>query len=161
MTPSHENLHAHQAQHGIFFHPKNAISHNRDISAAWTTFDRDKSDGFTQASVTRLNDSIRTYVRAILGSQAQTRTNILSAGPGFDAKKQFLANVEDSISSPADIPNSPLRSLQPAIQSRDVCLPDMGRGKEALRSRQQTTSRSGIGRERPRPDRRIYWRVPD
>ena len=27
-----------------------------------------------------------------------------------------------------------------AIQSRDACLPDMGRGKEVLRSRQKTTS---------------------
>ena len=63
MTPSHEEYrHSHQAQHGISFHPMDAIRHNRDISAAWTTFVLDKSDGFTQASVTRLNDSIRTYV---------------------------------------------------------------------------------------------------
>ena len=106
MTPSHEYRHAHQAQHGIFFHPMEAIRHKRDISTAWTTFVLDKSDGFTQACVTRLNDSIRTYVWAILGSQAQTRSNILSAGTGFDAQKQFLANVEDSISSPVDIPSS-------------------------------------------------------
>ena len=43
---------------------------------------------------------------AILGSQTQTRSNILSAGTGFDAQKQLLANVEDSISSPVDIPSS-------------------------------------------------------
>ena len=55
-TPSHEYKHAHQAQHGIFFHPMNAIRHKRDISAAWTTFVLDKSDGFTQVDVTRLND---------------------------------------------------------------------------------------------------------
>ena len=87
MTPSHEYRHAHQAQHGIFFNPMDAIRHNRDISAAWTTFVLDKSDGFTQAGVTRLNDSIRTYAWAILGSQAQTRSNILIAGTGFDAQK--------------------------------------------------------------------------
>ena len=106
MTPSHEYRHAHQAQHGIFFHPMDAIRHNRDISAAWTTFVLDKSDGFTQARVTRRNDSIRTYVWAILELQAQTRSNILSAGTGFDAQTQFLANIEDSISSPVDISNS-------------------------------------------------------
>ena len=66
----------------------------------------DKSEGFTQAGVERLNDSIRTYVWAILGAQAQTRSNILKAGTGFDAQKQFLANVEDAIASPVDIPSS-------------------------------------------------------
>ena len=80
-----------------------AIRHKRDISAAWTTFVLDKSNGFTQAGVTRLNDSIRTYVWAILGLQAQTCSIILRAGTGFDAQKQFLANVEDS---PVDIPSS-------------------------------------------------------
>ena len=121
MTPSHEYRHAHQAQHGIFFHPKDAISHNRDISAAWTTFVLDKSDGFAQADVTRLNDSIRTYVWAILGSQAQTRTNILSAGTGFVAQKQFLANVEDSISSPGE--NSAVRIHTIGFRVRDWALP--------------------------------------
>ena len=66
----------------------------------------DKSEGFTQAGVERLNDSIRTYVWAILGAQAQTRSNILRVGTGFDAQKQFLANVEDAIASPVDIPSS-------------------------------------------------------
>ena len=66
----------------------------------------DKSEGFTKAGVERLNDSIRTYVWAILGAQAHTRSNILKAGTGFDAQKQFLANVEDAIASPVDIPAS-------------------------------------------------------
>lgn len=66
----------------------------------------DKSDGFTQAGVVRLNDSIRTYVWAILGAQAQTRSNILKVGTGFDAQKQFTANLEDAIASPVDIPSS-------------------------------------------------------
>ena len=54
----------------------------------------------------RLNDSIRTYVWAILGAQAQTRSNILKTGTGFDAQKQFLADIEDAIASPVDIPSS-------------------------------------------------------
>ena len=97
--------HAHYSD-GPFFHPMDAIRHNRDISGAWTMFIPDKSEGFTQAGVERLNDSIRTYVWAILGAQAQTRSNILKAGTGFDAQKQFLANVEDAIASPVDIPSS-------------------------------------------------------
>ena len=92
--------HAHYSD-GPFFHPMDAIRHNRDISGAWTIFIPDKSEGFTQAGVERLNDSIRTYVWAILGAQAQTRSNIFKAGTGFDAQKQFLANVEA-----VDIPSS-------------------------------------------------------
>ena len=66
----------------------------------------DKSEGFTQAGVELLNDSMRTYVWAILGAQAQMRSNILKAGKGFDTQKQFLANVEDAIASPVGIPSS-------------------------------------------------------
>ena len=73
---------------------------------AWRTFILDKSDGFTRPGVERLNDSIRTYVWAILGAQAQTRTGILGVGTAFDAQKQFLANIEDAISSPVDLPSA-------------------------------------------------------
>ena len=45
---------------GPFFHPKDTIRHNRDISGAWTMFILDKSEGFTQAGVEHLKDSIRT-----------------------------------------------------------------------------------------------------
>ena len=54
----------------------------------------------------RFNDSIRTYVLAIVEGQAQTRSNILQTGTGFDAQKQFLANIEDAIASPVNIPSS-------------------------------------------------------
>jgi hypothetical protein len=73
---------------------------------AWKTFILDRSEGFTRPGVERLNDSIRTYVWAILGAQAQTRTGILGSGTAFDAQKQFLANVEDAISSPVDLPSA-------------------------------------------------------
>ena len=98
MEPPGAYRHAHYSD-GPFFHPMDAIRHNRDISGAWTMFIPDKSEGFTPAGVERLNDSIRTYVWAILGAQAQTRSNIHKAGTGFDAQKQFLANVEDAIPS--------------------------------------------------------------
>ena len=73
---------------------------------AWMTYLLDNSNGFTKAGVERLNDSIRTYVWAILGAQSQTRSDILKAGMGCDAQKQFLANVEDAIVAPVDIPSS-------------------------------------------------------
>ena len=41
---------------------------------------------------------------AILGAQGQTRTGILGEETAFDAQKQFLANFEDAISAPVDIP---------------------------------------------------------
>ena len=116
MEPSGTYRHAHYSD-GPFFHPKDSIRHNRDISRAWTTFILDKSDGFTQAGVERLNDSIRTYVWAIVGAQAQTRSNFLKAGTGFDAQKQFMANIEDAIASPVDIPSSIARS-----KDAPVCL---------------------------------------
>ena len=59
-----------------------------------------------EPSVERINDSIRTYHWAILGSQSQTRTDILGSGTAFDAQKQFLANVEDAINSPVDFSQS-------------------------------------------------------
>ena len=102
MTPSGAYRHVQVAQ-GPPFHPKDAMRHNLDISGAWTTFVLQKSEGFTQAGVERLNDSIRTYVWAILGAQPQTRSNILKTGTGFDAQKQFRAAIEDS---PVDIPSS-------------------------------------------------------
>ena len=51
----------------------------------------------------RLNDSIRTYVWAILGAQAQAQSNILKTGTGCDSQEQFLANIEDAIDIPSSI----------------------------------------------------------
>ena len=70
------------------------------------TFVLDKSEGFTQAGVERPNDPIRTYFWAILGAQAQTRSNILKIETGLDAQKQFLSDIEDAIASPVDSPSS-------------------------------------------------------
>ena len=81
---------------------------------AWKSFILNKSDGFTHPGVGRLNDSIRTYVWAILGAQAQTRTGILGAG-AVDAQKQFRANVEDAIASPVDIPSA-IRRYEDVLQ---------------------------------------------
>ena len=70
------------------------------------SFVLDKSSGFTQSGVSRINDSIRTYVWSIAGAQSQARSSILGTGKAFDAQKQFLANVEDVINSEVDLPGS-------------------------------------------------------
>jgi hypothetical protein len=70
------------------------------------SFVLDYSDGFTQAGVARINDSIRTYAWAILGTQAQAKSSILGTGTAFDAQKQFLADIEDAINSAVDLPDS-------------------------------------------------------
>ena len=82
------------------------IGQGEDADTAWGTFILGRSEGFTRAGVERINDSIRTYVWAILGAQAQTRSGILGTSNAFDAQKQFLANVEDAISSPVDLPGA-------------------------------------------------------
>ena len=81
------------------------IAQSAEATKAWTTFILDDSKGFTRAGVECINDSIRTYGWAILGSQSQTRTDILGTGTAFDAQKQFLANIEDAINSPVDLPS--------------------------------------------------------
>ena len=82
------------------------IKQDSKYNTAWKNFIMDNSDGFTHSGLTRLNDSIRTYVWAILGAQAQTRTSILGTGTAFDAQKQFMMNVEDAINSPVDLPSA-------------------------------------------------------
>ena len=78
----------------------------RQDNPDWSTFTFDEAFGFTQAGVERLNDSIRTYVWVILGAQAQTRSNILGTGTAFDAQNWYVANLEDAIKSPVDIPSN-------------------------------------------------------
>ena len=55
----------------------------RQDNPYWTTFIIDETFGFTHPGVERLNDSIRTYVWAILGAHAQTRSGILGTGTAF------------------------------------------------------------------------------
>jgi hypothetical protein len=81
-------------------------SSDGSIYSAIGSFVCDYGHGFTQAGITRINDSIRTFVWAILGAQAGTRTSIIGKGKAFDTQKQFLANVETAIKSAVDIPAS-------------------------------------------------------
>ena len=122
MEPSGKYRTAHRAQ-GPFFHPMDAIRHNRDISRAWTTFILDKSNGFTQAGVERLNDSIMTFVWSMLGSQVQARINILKARTGLDAQKQFMANAKTRLPRP-----STSLAVSPAIRKCFNTRPVLGYG---------------------------------
>jgi hypothetical protein len=81
------------------------IAQGKEVEDIWSTFILDNSEGFTKAGVERINDSIRTNCWAILGSQSQTRTYIIGTGIAFDAQKQFIANIEDAIQSPVDLPS--------------------------------------------------------
>ena len=49
--------------------------------------------------VTKINESIRAYVYALLGAQAQTKTSVLAPGTGLDAQRQFNTIIEDIINS--------------------------------------------------------------
>ena len=73
------------------------------VEHAWVTFILKTSEGFTTPGVGRLNESIRTYVWAILGAQSQAIIGILGGGAAIEAQTKFLSNVEDAISSPVDI----------------------------------------------------------
>ena len=73
--------------------------------SAWSTFIVDKSNCFTRPGVERNSESICTYCWAILGSQSQIKSDILGVGSAFDAQKQLLANTEDAIQSPVDLPS--------------------------------------------------------
>jgi hypothetical protein len=66
----------------------------------------DYSKGFTKAGIPRINDSIRTFVWAILAAQAQARTDIIGVGTAYDAQKQFKQNIIAAIDRPVDIPES-------------------------------------------------------
>lgn len=79
--------------------------------AAIGSFVLDEGKGFTRAGVGRINESIRTYVWAILGAQSQARVSIIS---NFDAQDQFLNNVETAINSEVDIPGS-IKRYQDAL----------------------------------------------
>ena len=92
------------------------IAHDPEVS--WATFIVDKLVGFSQPGVERLNDSIRTYVWAILGAQAQTRARTVGTGTALGTQMQFLANIEDAISFPFVLLSS-IKRYQDVLQYAD------------------------------------------
>jgi len=79
----------------------------------WQQFIPEKSEGFTKAGVVRLDDSIRAYVYCVLGSQAQTRSNILTSP---ETQQNFVDLLEQSIQSLFSIPES-IEKYQNAVSS--------------------------------------------
>ena len=70
----------------------------QSMDDGWTGFMLEKSDEFTRAGIERINDSIRTYIYCLLGTQVQARTSIIGqSGTSPDAQKQFIKNFEDAI----------------------------------------------------------------
>ena len=84
------------------------LAQSDEVKKAWNGFilDQGLAEGFTDIGIERINDSIRTYVYALLGAQAQTKTGILTVGTGLDAQRQFLNIVENCINSPVDLQSS-------------------------------------------------------
>ena len=82
------------------------FSQSPQTATVWVKFILDESPGFTDIGIERINDSIRTYVYAVLGAQAQAKTWILVPGTGLDAKREFLNILEASIDSPVNLQDS-------------------------------------------------------
>ena len=80
-------------------------SDGRPMSAIGS-FIVDNGRGITRPGIPRINDSIRTFVWAILGTQPQIRASIVSGGKALEAQKQFLVNVEQAINSAINVPDS-------------------------------------------------------
>ena len=79
------------------------------------------SHGLTSAGLSRINQSIKSFCYAILGSQVDVRSSISgSQGSAIETQRQFLSMVEDAIRNP-DISKS-VQRFQLAIQSAKVRL---------------------------------------
>ena len=66
-------------------HPQSYLKQSADANSGFVDFMLDQTQAFTHAGVERLNDSIRTYVWAILGEQDKERTPILGSDTAFTA----------------------------------------------------------------------------
>ena len=93
------------------FHPQSYLKQSSDANDGFVGFMLDQTQGFTHAGVERLNDSIRTYVWAILGAQDQERTPILGSGTAFTAQKRFLTNIAAAIQQAEETPVTKYQSV--------------------------------------------------
>ena len=69
----------------------------------WKQFLLEKANGFTKAGIVRIDDSVRAYVYCILGSQARTRSSILSS---LESHQYFVDLLEQNIKGMFSIPES-------------------------------------------------------
>jgi len=93
------------------FHPQSYLKQSSDANDGFVGFMLDHTMGFTHTGVERLNESIRTYVWAILGAQDQERTPILGPGTAFTAQKTFLANISAAIQQAEETPVTKYQSV--------------------------------------------------
>ena len=85
----------------------------------------DESVGFTIAGIGRINDSIRTFVWAILTAQSEIRSSQFNLA---SIHKQFVENVENAIISPINISESIAR-YQKSIENANSSLTmSLGKG---------------------------------
>lgn len=77
----------------------------------WKQFIPETTSRFTRAGAVRVDDSIRNYVHCVLGSQAQTRSNILTS---FETQQYFVNLLDENVKSMFSIPES-ITKYQDAI----------------------------------------------
>ena len=85
-----------------------------EAADGWVQFILEKSLGFTRAGVI----SIRAYVYCILGSRAQTRSNILKS---LECQQNFVDLLESNVKSLFSISES-IRKYQDAISNTMMLL---------------------------------------
>ena len=90
------------------------LEQSKNVLGAWTDF-ISKTSSFTDVGITKINESIRAYVYALLGAQAQTKTSVLTPGTGLDAQHQFVTIVESLINSEPDLEQS-INQFQDSLQ---------------------------------------------
>jgi len=69
----------------------------------WIQFNPETSSEFTRAGIVRLDDSIRNYVHCVRGSQAQTRSSMLTS---LETQQYFVNSLEENIKIEFSIPES-------------------------------------------------------
>ena len=87
----------------------------------WTSFIQDESEGFSQTGQLLLQEAIESYVYAVLGSQARTRSKIVGAGArSLQTQQIFRMIVRDTVAQDDD--SVLLSNMRTAIKSTNVVL---------------------------------------
>ena len=87
----------------------------------WMSFIQDESEGFTRRGQLLLQEAIESYVYAVLGSQARTRSKIVGAGARSSQTQQiFQKIVKDTIAQDDD--SVLIAKMRTSIKSTNVVL---------------------------------------
>jgi len=74
---------------------------------SWTHVIPKIGKGLTGTGIVRINESIRTYIYCVLGSQVLTRSPVIvQSGLSYEVQEEFPTLVRDSINNPKGIPDS-------------------------------------------------------